>query len=616
MPERIEQANPTEPPHSFHIPVMGTGFTVDTPLRVARYGITSVVSIGDDILVEQMRGYHSRQHDLAFEAIGTDEEDYRARRITAYLNLLHELVEAQVEELRRAPFESGSDITRYFELLPESPLKQQYRRMQTCRDAVLRRKMQDSLRSCVTPGRIDVNIMTKVDGDRYQHGRKLPPEECVAMSALRGFAQSKLRSAVVFSAGMNRRLYTYAAEFPDFLLDGDGCLRKKIILKVSDFRSAHLQGKLLASRGLWVSEYRVESGLNCGGHAFAAKGQLMGPILEEFRKSRTAMSEELQAVYNKALASRGLATTGSAPPVAITAQGGIGSFAEDVFIRSYYGLEGTGWGTPFLLVPEVTNVDQDHLTKLCEADRTVVRLSESSPLGVPFWNLGTSDAEETRRRRITEGRPGSSCPKGYLSTNTEFTERPICPASRGFQTKKLEAIKAGAAMDPVSDARTETVLSKACLCLDLAGGVLRKCGIVPEAKTAVCCGPGIADFSRIASLDDMVDHIYGRLSLLKDQARRHMFVTELELYVEYLRDEMQRNAIGLIERNNRYFDDFRQNLNDGIEYYRTLAQQFRQRKRQDFLKDLDELKAQLEELLTETIGPGQLALAPHAASGL
>jgi len=31
-------------PHSFHIPVMGTGFTIDTPLKVARYGISSVIS--------------------------------------------------------------------------------------------------------------------------------------------------------------------------------------------------------------------------------------------------------------------------------------------------------------------------------------------------------------------------------------------------------------------------------------------------------------------------------------------------------------------------------------------------------------------------------------------
>jgi hypothetical protein len=30
--------------HAFHIPVLGLGFSIDTPLKVARYGISSVIS--------------------------------------------------------------------------------------------------------------------------------------------------------------------------------------------------------------------------------------------------------------------------------------------------------------------------------------------------------------------------------------------------------------------------------------------------------------------------------------------------------------------------------------------------------------------------------------------
>ncbi len=41
--------------HEFHIPVMGTAFTIDTPLKVARFGISSVVSLCDDELCEEMR---------------------------------------------------------------------------------------------------------------------------------------------------------------------------------------------------------------------------------------------------------------------------------------------------------------------------------------------------------------------------------------------------------------------------------------------------------------------------------------------------------------------------------------------------------------------------------
>ena len=38
--------------HSFHIPVLGLAFSIDTPIRVARFGISSVISIVDDILID------------------------------------------------------------------------------------------------------------------------------------------------------------------------------------------------------------------------------------------------------------------------------------------------------------------------------------------------------------------------------------------------------------------------------------------------------------------------------------------------------------------------------------------------------------------------------------
>ena len=41
--------------HSFHIPVMGIGFTVDTPLKVSQFGIDSVISLVDDVLLEKLR---------------------------------------------------------------------------------------------------------------------------------------------------------------------------------------------------------------------------------------------------------------------------------------------------------------------------------------------------------------------------------------------------------------------------------------------------------------------------------------------------------------------------------------------------------------------------------
>ncbi len=116
-------------PHSFQIPVLGTGFSIDTPLKVAKYGISSVISLVDDNLIEQMRKFHSEQNNRTYVPITEGSDDWRAERITAYLNLIDDLVKKEVFELINSPFEDGSEITRYFELLPENSVKSDYRKM-------------------------------------------------------------------------------------------------------------------------------------------------------------------------------------------------------------------------------------------------------------------------------------------------------------------------------------------------------------------------------------------------------------------------------------------------------------------------------------------------------
>ena len=434
--------------------------------------------------------------------------------------------------------------------------------------------------------------MAKGDRDVYRDGEKLPPRFSDASAALRGFAQSGLASSIVFSAGMNPRMYGYAAEFPDFFPDDDGRLKKKIVLKVSDFHSAAVQGKFLAKRGLWVSEYRVESGLNCGGHAFATKGLLLGPILDEFQRKRGELVEQLHAVYAKALLARGRAVGTTPLAVRITAQGGIGTADEDRLLREYYGVDGTGWGTPFLLVPEVTNVDDEHLRKLCAASNGDVYLSDSSPFGLPFWNLRTSASEEARRRRIAENRPGSPCWKGFCKLfNTEFTKTPICTASREYQKLKLAQLESMDLPEERRAALREAVLAKSCICHDLAGTATRKNGIDPAATPAVCCGPNIVNFSRVATLEEMVGHIYGRISLLSGSDRPHMFLRELALYVDYLRNELAKQKIAVAAYPPGYFREFVENLLSGVDYYRRLAGRLAGASQARFLDQLDALRA-------------------------
>ena len=82
--------------HSFYIPVMGIGFTIDTPLKVAQYGIDSVISLVDDILLEKLRKMYSEKFEVPYKEITDKIEDFRAKRITSYLNLIHNLAEKKV----------------------------------------------------------------------------------------------------------------------------------------------------------------------------------------------------------------------------------------------------------------------------------------------------------------------------------------------------------------------------------------------------------------------------------------------------------------------------------------------------------------------------------------
>ncbi len=580
--------------HTFHIAVMGTGYTIDTPLHVARYGISSVVSLVDDILIEQMRKVHCQLNGEPYEEITNDEESPRSHRITAYMNLLNKLISRQVKELQSSPFEDGSEITKYYELLPDSPLKQVYLDMLAESDGQRKLEMQDALRKRAVPGTIDVNIMTKLDCDTYRNGEKRPGEFSDAMTALRGFAESDVEASIVFSAGMNAKLYSYAGSFDGFFPDGEGKLKKKIVLKVSDYRSAAIQGKFLAKRGLWISEYRVESSLNCGGHAFATDGYLIGPILEEFKANREKLTESLHGVYTKALTSLGKTVPGRECESAITFQGGIGTAFENSLMTEYYKVDRTGWGTPFLLVPEVVNVDDEHLAKLQAARDEDVYLSDASPMGIPFWNLRNCGSEEMRRQRIAEGKPGAPCRKTYIAENTEFTDIPICKASRAYVKLKLEHLPKEGHDERQYPKVEEDVLSTSCICHDLAGGATIKYGIDPKATPALCCGPNIVDYSKIVTFCEMVGHIYGRVDLMTNPDRPHVFIRELSIYVDYLRKEVEKLSLGLVARTPKYFHEFKENLFSGIEYYTSMAGEFVDQQRDRFLDDLVRLRTAIE----------------------
>ena len=560
--------------HQFHIPVLGLGFSIDTPLKVARYGISSVVSIVDDELTERMRKYHSQMNLLEYHHIDKKTEDYRTKRIAAYLNLLQDLVDTQFEDLKKQDFIAGSDICRYFELLPEgSVIKHGYELMMEYPEGARKKIFQDRLRHRIKKGNIDVNIMAKVDKLNFdKEGNYLGDENTDALSALRAFAESKLNASVVLSAGMNPRLYSYIEKFEGFNPDENGVFNKRIILKVSDFRSALIQAKFLAKKGLWVSEFRIESGLNCGGHAFATDGYLLGPILEDFKQNRVKMQEELKELYFKALALKEI-NLNVIPQQRISVQGGIGTAKENEFLLKYYNLDATGWGSPFLLVPEVTNVDDTTLNQLAGAKQEDYYLSNSSPLGVLFNNFRYSSAEQLRLDRIAAGKPGSPCTKKYLVSNTEFTKEPICTASHKYQKLKIKQLDEQNLDAAAYQEAFDTITEKVCLCEGLCTSSYIKTNMLKpkESKAvAVCPGPNLAFFNKVYSLDEMVKHIYGSVNLLEKVQRPHVFINELNLYIDYLQTEVQLYFKNINEKKKKHLDGFKDQLQKGISYYKDL----------------------------------------------
>ena len=162
-------------------------------------------------------------------------------------------------------------------------------------------------------------------------------------------------------------------------------------------------------------------------------------------------------------------------------------------------------------------MDDETLTKLVEAKKDDYYLSNASPLGVPFNNLKNTTSDQQRMARILKNRPGSPCYKKFLSMNKEFTDKPICTASREYQNLKIKQLKADITDDVELAKEIEKVIEKDCLCEGLGASALLKNDAELSHKLSavtICPGPNLAYFSGVFSLRQMVDHIYGRVNVL------------------------------------------------------------------------------------------------------
>ena len=562
--------------HTFHIPVMGTGYSIDTPIRVAPFGISSVISLVDDLLLEKIRKYYAAEYGFSYVKISKDEADGRAKRISAYLDIIHEIVQKKMEEIKEQPFFENNNKRKYFDLLPENAiLKKKYNQLLKMNPGKERDALEKDLTRSMRPGSIDVNIMVTVDRVHLdKKGNPLGPEFTDAKAGLRGYANSCLESSIIFSAGINQRLYSYMSKFRDFYRDKMGRIKKRIVLKVSDFRSALVQGKFLAKKGLEVYEFRIESGLNCGGHAFATNGILLPTLLKEFKEKRNRLVAEFKPLIQKYYRKMGWEYTESAMknhPL-ITVQGGIGIHGEVRRLTENFGMDLTGWASPFLLVPETTCVDDPTRELLRQARGEDLYLSDVSPLNIFFNNVRGTGSELWTRKKVMERRPGSPCQKHFLVSNTEFTEKPICLASRKYQAAKLKEIEDIEISADEKAKLIEKVVVKTCLCEHLGNGALIALGMAEEqnAPQSICPGPNIEWFNRFYTLREMVDHIYGRRPSLVSSKRPHMFAKEIVMYVDYFENKIANSSY--TPKEIKTLLDFKKNLEEGLDFCLEIAQ--------------------------------------------
>jgi C4-dicarboxylate-specific signal transduction histidine kinase len=72
----------------------------------------------------------------------------------------------------------------------------------------------------------------------------------------------------------------------------------------------------------------------------------------------------------------------------------------------------------------------------------------------------------------------------------------------------------------------------------------------------------------------MTDHIYGRTNIITNPDRPHMFVAELYLYIDYLREQLEASGTGnlLPDKQKKQLALFYANLRQGMEYYYSIPE--------------------------------------------
>jgi len=212
---------------------------------------------------------------------------------------------------------------------------------------------------------------------------------------------------------------------------------------------------------------------------------------------------------------------------------------------------------------------------LAKAKEEDLYLSPISPLGIPFNTLKGTTNEALKQKRIQENKAGSSCPKRFLALSKELGPEGICTASKKYQDVKLQELEDQ--KETLTAAMYENAVNKitdkSCLCVGLANASYLENNVKIKGQAqgvVICPGPNMAYFDHEVSLSKMVRHIYGNDNVMSDTSRPNMFIKELKMYIDYLKNEIDSLSTVITAGQIKKWNLFKTNLLDGIGYYENL----------------------------------------------
>lgn len=82
----------------------------------------------------------------------------------------------------------------------------------------------------------------------------------------------------------------------------------------------------------------------------------------------------------------------------------------------------------------------------------------------------------------------------------------------------------------------------------------------------------MAYYSKVMSLKEITDHIYGRYNVMTRTDRPNMFIKELHIYIDYLKDKLEEAKKKMNKKQEKYLLTFTNNMKEGVAYFQNLFQ--------------------------------------------